>query len=122
MSFQCAAPTSVVFGDGCVDGIGEQAAMYGSRALVLCGRSAMRRNGVLDRVVRCLKLTGLEVSVFEGVSPDPRSDEIDEAVGWARRDAVNLLVGLGGGSALDAAKATGVAVNGPLSGSWSVGR
>jgi alcohol dehydrogenase/1,3-propanediol dehydrogenase len=108
--FEYRNPTQVVFGSGSVEEVGTWARRLGNRALIVCGRSAMREYGVLDRVTALLKAAGLSVSIHDGVSPDPRSDEVDAALALARQRRCNLFVGLGGGSALDAAKAASVAV------------
>ena len=71
----------------------------------------MRRTGTLDTVLESLEHAGVTAALYDRVSPDPKSDEVDEAVELARREDCDVIVGLGGGSALDAAKAAGVAVN-----------
>jgi len=73
--------------------------------MVVTGRRAMRQLGVLGRVEQSLQSAGVTLSVFEGVSANPRTDEVDQAVRLAREGAVEVVIGLGGGSALDAAKA-----------------
>ncbi len=108
MSFESFNPTRVVFGSGSLQLAGARTGELGTAALVVCGRRAMRRHGVLDRLLASLRAAGLAVEVFDGVSPDPKVAEVDEAIALARRSRSDVVVGLGGGSALDAAKATGV--------------
>lgn len=109
-AFDYGNPTEIVFGDGAVARIGACGARLGRRALLVCGRTAMRRHGILDRVIRSLRDADVEVVVFDDVSPDPRSDEVEAALDLCRGEGCDLLVGLGGGSALDAAKAASVAI------------
>jgi alcohol dehydrogenase class IV len=104
-------PTEVTFGPGAVSRIGTVAAAWGDSALVVCGRTAMRRHGVLQRVTGLLGQAGLSVTVFDQVSANPRSDEADRAVQLARRAGCNVVVALGGGSAIDAAKAVAVGID-----------
>ncbi|MEZ5077273.1 MAG: iron-containing alcohol dehydrogenase [Solirubrobacterales bacterium] len=108
MSFEHHTPTRIVFGRGAVAELGGIAAAHGGAALLVCGRGAMRRLGVLDRVVADLGAAGLSVAVHDGISPDPKVEEVDAAIALARREGCDLVVGLGGGSAVDAAKAAGV--------------
>jgi alcohol dehydrogenase class IV len=108
--FEHLAPTRIVFGRGTLEQLGVHARGHGSRALVVCGRSAMHRHGVLDRVRGSLRAQGISSIVHDEISADPRSDEIDRGLEQLRRGSCDLIVGLGGGSALDAAKALGVAV------------
>lgn len=110
-SFEHLTPTRIIFGSSSVDRAGDLAGQLGSHALLVCGQRAMRAYGVLDRVSMRLKAEGLMVTVYDGVSSDPRSDEVDEVVGISRERSCDVLVGLGGGSALDAAKAASVAMD-----------
>ena len=71
----------------------------------------MRQSGVTNRVTRLLRDAGVRTTVFAGVRPNPHSDEVDVAVTLVRRHACDVVVGLGGGSAIDAAKAVAVSVN-----------
>jgi alcohol dehydrogenase class IV len=70
----------------------------------------MRRHGVLDRLLDSLRAADVRATVYDQVSPDPKSDEVDAALELATRDSCRSVIGLGGGSALDAAKAVAVAV------------
>ncbi|MGW6835217.1 iron-containing alcohol dehydrogenase [Streptomyces sp. NPDC054949] len=111
MRLEFPVPTHVVFGSGTLDQVGALSAQWGGHALIVCGRTAMRRHGFLDRAADSLRRAGLSVTVFDRISANPRSDEIDEAVALARSRSCDVVIGLGGGSAIDAAKA--VAVAGP---------
>jgi len=105
MRFGFDLPTRIVFGRGRLLELGELARVFGPRALIVTGRRSMRANGALGRAQDSLENSGLQVEVFEGVSPDPRSDEVDAAIAQARAGSSTLVIGLGGGSAIDAAKA-----------------
>lgn len=109
--FELLAPTRIVFGRGTLVQVGGHARAHGTRALVVCGQSAMRRHGVLDRLLGSLRAAGVESVVHDDISADPKSDEVDLALATLRRRSCQVVVGLGGGSALDAAKALGVAAD-----------
>ncbi len=113
-------PTRVVFGRGVLTQLGARVGEYGRRALLVCGRGAMRRHGVLDAVVGALHAAGITVTLFDGVSANPTSAEADRAVTLAVEHRCDVVIGLGGGSAIDAAKAAAVGVErgpvGPLVG------
>ncbi|MFD7164780.1 iron-containing alcohol dehydrogenase [Streptomyces violascens] len=108
-------PTQVEFGRGGLHRIGAFAREHGTHALVVTGRSAVRAHGYLDRALVSLRSAGLRTTVYDRVSANPRSDEVDEAAALARRNGCDVVVGMGGGSALDAAK--GVAVTAGTGGS-----
>jgi phosphonate metabolism-associated iron-containing alcohol dehydrogenase len=101
----------VHFGPGSLNKLPELAAPYGkdTRIMLVTGRSAMRSTGILDRV---LDLLGADrVVVFDRVSPNPTTGEAHQAAALYKQERCGLFVGLGGGSALDAAKAAALMVH-----------
>lgn len=120
MNLDLHIPTRVVFGRGRLSELGELVQPLGRKALIMCGRTAMRRHGTLDFCIKTLNSAGVTVTVFDDVSPDPLATEVDRAVALARAEACDVIVGLGGGSAIDAAKAASIGLTagpvGPLVG------
>jgi len=105
MEFAFHMPTKVVFGRGALDRLPSELDGLGAEeVLVVAGRGSMRRTGMLKRVLKLLE--GRDVGVYEGVVSNPQADMVDEIAVEAR--GVDALVGLGGGSVLDAAKAASV--------------
>ena len=105
-------PIKLIFGAGSVEKVGVEAAKLGKRALIVTGGSSTRKSGLLDKVVADMKANGIEVSVFDGVTPNPRSTTIDAGAKVAAEKNIDLIVGLGGGSAMDASKALRMAYSG----------
>ena len=91
----------IVTGRGALGCLGERAAALGSKALLGTGRSAMRKAGVTDRALACLG----NATLLEGVEHDPDVGTVDAGREVLRREGCDLVIGLGGGSAIDAAKA-----------------
>jgi alcohol dehydrogenase class IV len=87
-----------------VEQLGEEAAGLGSRALLVTGRHALREAGVTDRLEGLLRDGGIEVVLFEEVSPEPGVAAVDAARGRIREQRCDLVVEAGGGSALDVGK------------------
>ncbi|MFI9626404.1 iron-containing alcohol dehydrogenase [Streptomyces sp. NPDC052042] len=114
MEIDLAVPTRVDFGQGVFDRAGSHTRTLGGHALLVTGRRAARAHGYLDRMVASLESAGVRVTVHDRISANPTSDEVDEAVALARSRGCDVVVGLGGGSALDAAK--GVCVTAPSGG------
>jgi len=98
-------PGVTYFGWGAVEKVGEEAARLGKRALLVTGRAAMRATGVAARVTVLLEATGVTVVPFSGVESDPSSATVDRGAALARAEGCDLVVGLGGGSPMDAARA-----------------
>jgi len=102
-------PTKIIFGSGSLTQLGVEAGKVGRRVLLVTGTTSMRRTGVLDRVSKDLKANGIKVSVFDKIEPNPRVSTVDEGSQIARQEKADLIIGLGGGSAMDAAKAIALA-------------
>jgi alcohol dehydrogenase class IV len=98
-------PGSSHVGPGCVEQLGPEAACLGQRALLVTGRSALRKAGSTDRLIGLLDEAGLEVETFEEVPPEPDVGTVDAARRVARERGCDLVVEAGGGSALDVGKA-----------------
>jgi len=97
-------PTKIIFGVGSFKQLGAEAKELGQKAMLVTGRSSVRRTGVLDRVIQDLKNNGVEALVFDKAVPNPRASTIDEGAGVVRKEGIDLVIGLGGGSAMDTAK------------------
>ncbi len=98
-------PIKLVFGVGTVEKVGEEAAKLGKNALIVIGGSSAKKTGLLDKVIADLKANGVASSVFEGITPNPRSEDIDRGAKFAGEKNADLIIGLGGGSVMDASKA-----------------
>lgn len=107
-NFDFYSPTKILFGVDRIVEIGNVVKPLGDRVLLVTGRTAMRKTGILGQVVDIFKAAGVEAIVYEGISRNPRVSEIDEGVNLFRCNKCQVTVGLGGGSAIDAAKAISV--------------
>jgi alcohol dehydrogenase YqhD (iron-dependent ADH family) len=104
-------PVRIVYGAGSIARLGREAAAMGRKAMIVTYPD-IRRVGLLDRVVDDLKSNGVDTLIFEGVEPNPRSSTIDKGARIARDEKVDLIIGLGGGSAMDTAKGIALASSG----------
>ena len=91
----------IVFGEGALDALDE---LLGKRALVVTDTN-MVRIGLVDKVKAHLKKAGIEVNVFDQVEPDPSVQTAQKGAEMAQAVQPDWIVGLGGGSPMDAAKA-----------------
>ena len=103
--FDIGLPFRVVSGAGSLERIGPLVAGLGRRVLIGCGRTAMRKAGILELCENVLRGSGLEVAVFDQIESDPSTDTVDKGVALAREFGADVFVGLGGGSVMDATKA-----------------
>jgi alcohol dehydrogenase YqhD (iron-dependent ADH family) len=106
--FIFALRTKLVFGRGRLREAGRWARELGERCLVMIGSGSARRHGYLDAVLTSLREAGLSAMVYEGVSPNPRDSEANEAGAAASAGGADFIVALGGGSVMDCAKLAAV--------------
>jgi alcohol dehydrogenase YqhD (iron-dependent ADH family) len=100
--------TKVIFGWGEISRVGEETRDLGRSALLVTGKGSTRKHGYLDKAVASLAKAGVKTTIFEGVEPNPRDTTVDRGAAVARDNDCEVVVALGGGSAVDAAK--GIAV------------
>jgi alcohol dehydrogenase len=96
--------TRVVFGNGCVQKLGDLAREYGGRRALLVTDPGVKQAGHTHRCLESLESAGLHVAVFDDVVPNPTTDDVDRGLAIAQREQIDLLVAVGGGSAMDCAK------------------
>lgn len=102
----------VVFGPGAIEKTAEKVKEQGNKALCICGKS-VKAAGIADRVLKILKDGGVEAVLYDGVKADPSDQIVDEAAESGRKYGADVVVGIGGGSSLDAAKAVAVLLKNP---------
>ncbi|MGC9318570.1 MAG: iron-containing alcohol dehydrogenase [Armatimonadota bacterium] len=108
-SFDFFNSVRLLFGTGQLQRLGDCAAQYGRRAMLVTGRSSARETGVLDRAMHRLDEAGVEVTLFDRVMPNPTDEIVEEGGELAREVGADVVIGLGGGSPMDAAKGIAVA-------------
>ncbi|MBN1642137.1 MAG: iron-containing alcohol dehydrogenase [Anaerolineae bacterium] len=98
-------PTRIIAGLGCFSELGLQAAPLGGRAILVCGARSLRASGNLDRALSALRDAEVEPIVYDAVSGEPTLEMVQAGLDLARQRSVELAIGIGGGSAMDVAKA-----------------
>lgn len=111
--FEYYQPTHIIFGVGGIDEIGRVTKEYGSKCLMVTVPEFPEIAPVYAKVKESLRKEGIEVFHFDGVIPNPTTDVINAGAELARQNNVDVVIGLGGGSSMDAAKAIAVGVSHP---------
>ncbi len=110
-NFDFYSPTYFAFGDGQETRAGELVRRFGgSRVLIVTGSGSVHRNGAFDAIAASLDKAGIPYVELSGVQPNPRSSKVYEGIELCRRENLDFLLAIGGGSAIDTAKAIGVGV------------
>lgn len=105
----------VVYGNGSIECIGSKSRVFGTSALVVTGRFGFRRTANMTRILEYLHEQQIKVTLFDNVEPEPSLDTVEAGLALAREANVDMVIGIGGGSALDVAKAIAGLFNVPFS-------
>lgn len=108
MEFLFSMPTRIFFGAECIRKNGSAMKAFGKRAMIVTGKHSARACGALDDVQAVLAENGIESVLFDKVENNPSVETVDEAAQLARAEKTEFIIGIGGGSPIDAAKAIAV--------------
>ncbi len=97
-------PTKIIFGKGQIAKIGKEIGKFGRKVLMIYGQGSIKRNGVYDQVVASIREAGLELVEFSGVKSNPVLSCALEGIEVAKREKVDVILAVGGGSVMDTAK------------------
>jgi len=100
--------TDLVFGEGTLESLGEKTRKLGKSVLLVTGRKSMQKLRFLDKAKRYLEQEGLKVFHYGKIEPNPTVDMVDEGAELALQSGSEVIVGMGGGSAMDSAKAIAI--------------
>lgn len=98
-------PTKILFGRETMAAIGPETRIWGQRALLVYGCGSIRKNGVYERVTGALREAGVDCTEHGGVRSNPLLSHVREGIRLAKAQGVQVIVGVGGGSVIDTAKA-----------------
>lgn len=98
-------PTKLIFGRGQVDQLRREVPKYGNKVLLVYGGGSIKRNGLYDQVVKILAEIGADVFELSGVEPNPRVESVRRGVAICKKENVDFLLAVGGGSVIDCTKA-----------------
>ncbi len=110
-NFSYCTPTRYIFGKGAENEVGRLTSMTGChKVMIAYGKGSVIRSGLLDRVKQSLSDAGIGFIELGGISPNPTDDRVYEGIALCRANGVDGLLAVGGGSAIDTAKAIALGV------------
>ena len=104
LNFEFYSPTRLVFGKGTADRIGEQISPLAKKVLVHYGSKRVEQSGLLKRVQDSLSANGVSFVTLGGVIPNPDVELVREGIALAKKENVELILCVGGGSVIDGSK------------------
>lgn len=102
-------PTKVYFGENQLGHLGEELAVYGSNVLICYGGGSIKRSGLLDKVRAEIEKAGLNWFELSGIEPNPRVASVNQGAQICRKEGIDVVLAVGGGSVIDCAKFTAAA-------------
>lgn len=101
--------TKVYFGKNQLCHLGEEIKQHGSRVLMAYGGGSIKRIGLYDKIMEELKKSGITVFELPGVEPNPRHTTVNKGAHICRRESIDAVLAVGGGSTIDCCKAVAAA-------------
>ncbi len=84
------------------------------KCLIMYGGGSIKKNGIYDTVIKCLKQAKLSYVEHTGVQPNPLDTDTDKAIKLGRKNKVDLIIAVGGGSVIDEAKVVAELIPNPI--------
>lgn len=119
-NFRFYTPTEVIFGRGAEAQTGDAAKQHGSRALLVYGKGSVVRSGILANVEDSLTRAGVAYREFGGARPNPTLEHAEQGVQEAIAFGADMIIAVGGGSAIDTAKGIAHGAANPETALWDI--
>ena len=113
MTYNVFMPVNCIWGDGAVTENSHLLSALGKRCLIVTGKSSAKKSGALDDAVAALEKEGIAYAVFDGIGENPLISACHRAGEAARKAEAEFILGIGGGSPLDASKSIAIYASNP---------
>jgi len=95
----------LLYGKGSLDKISEVSKNFGKKALIVTGKNSAKKSKALDTVLNILKIEDIKTAIYDKAIPNPTVEIVNNGTFIAKEEKVDFIIGIGGGSAIDTAKA-----------------
>jgi alcohol dehydrogenase YqhD (iron-dependent ADH family) len=110
-NFEYDNKTKIIFGKGTDQEVGKYTKLYGKKVLLHYGSGSIKKYGLYDKVVKSLQEEGVDFVELGGVVANPRLSKVYEGIELCRKEDVDFILAVGGGSVIDSAKAISLGVH-----------
>ena len=104
LNFTHHIPTVVHFGKGEIRALTPQLKKHAKKLLIVTGRGSVKKNGIFDNVIAEVKKSTIPYLEFSGIKPNPRLRSVYKGIELCKKEAVDFILAVGGGSVIDASK------------------
>jgi hypothetical protein len=105
LNFDFVSPTRIIFGKKTEEKVGEEIKKYSNKILFHYGQGSIKKTGLYDKVAKSLKNAGVEFVELGGVQPNPRLSLVRKGIEICKKENINFVLAVGGGSVIDSSKA-----------------
>lgn len=102
-------PTRVYFGENQMGNLGLELSRFGKRVLLCYGGGSIKKTGLYDKAVAEIRNAGLELFELSGIDPNPRVSSVNAGADICKKEHIDVLLAVGGGSVIDCTKYIGAA-------------
>jgi butanol dehydrogenase len=102
-------PTRVYFGENQLENLGPELKKFGKRVLLTYGGGSIKKTGLYEKIVAEVKKAGLELFELSGIDPNPRVSSVNAGADICKKEHIDVLLAVGGGSVIDCTKYIGAA-------------
>ena len=103
-SFTHSIPTKIHFGPGKLEKLGKELSKFGKKVLIVYGGGSIKKSGLYDEVIKEIETAGLESHELSGVDPNPRVTSVNAGADICKKEGIDVVLAIGGGSVIDCAK------------------
>ena len=103
-------PDKVYFGRNQMEHLPEELLQFGKKVLLVYGGGSIKKNGLYDTVTKLLRENGIEIFELPGVEPNPRHSTANKGADICKKEGIDVILAVGGGSTIDCAKGVAAAV------------
>ena len=97
-------PTRVYFGEGQIENLPKELAVFGKKVLLAYGGGSIKKIGLYDKIMSLLNDNGFEVFEVSGIEPNPRIETVRKGAELCKSESIDMVLAIGGGSTIDCAK------------------
>lgn len=112
-NFSLFIPTKYYFGWDSLNLLPERVKEIGKRVFLVTGKKFLKEKGILDKIKEMFKEKGIDFFHYDNITPNPKTYEVDEGAKILRKEKSDLIVGIGGGSVMDASKGISIMSRNP---------
>ena len=103
-------PTVIHFGKGCTSELAETLRPFGNKTLLVYGKGSVKRNGIYDIIENELNSNSVQYFEYSGIKPNPIIEDVENIITLAKKEKIDSLLALGGGSVIDSVRVASLCI------------